>query len=208
MKKFKSDELIDSLQADVKQLIAAAELMKGMDKIKLAYPLAEGRWTAIQALEHLNMYGRYYLPAIEKAISLNTEGKAAWFNSGRMGGYFTNMMKPKTVYQVTNKMKAPKGYVPPASLNTDTVISEFVEQQHKLIQLLDRSRERNLNNIRIPITISKLVKLKLGDTFRFLVAHEQRHMVQARNAIHDLGIGTDSFPVLFTTQQLKAAAGV
>ena len=40
MKKFKSDELIDSLQADVKQLIAAAEQMKEMDRVKLGYPLA------------------------------------------------------------------------------------------------------------------------------------------------------------------------
>jgi hypothetical protein len=205
MKKFKSDELIDSLQADVKQLLAAAEQMKGMDKIKIAYPLGEGKWTAIQALEHLNMYGRYYLPAIEKAISLNTGGKAAWFNTGRMGGYFTNMMKPKNVYEIKNKMKAPKGYVPAVALNPEMVINEFVEQQQQLLQLLDRARERNLNDIRIPITISKLIKLKLGDTFRFLVAHEQRHMVQARNAIHSLGIATDKFPVLFTTQQLQMA---
>ncbi len=205
MKKFKSDELIDSLQADVKQLMAAAEQMKDMDKVKLAYPLTEGRWTAIQALEHLNMYGRYYLPAIEKAISINTGGKAAWFNTGRMGGYFTNMMMPKTVYEVKNKMKAPKGYVPPAALNSESVIKEFLEQQRQLWQLLDRARERNLNDIRIPITLSKLIKLKLGDTFRFLVAHEQRHMIQARNAIHELGIATDKFPVLFTTRQLQAA---
>lgn len=206
MKKFKSDELIDSLQADVKQLIAAAEQMKGMDKIKLAYPLAEGKWTAVQALEHLNMYNRYYLPAIERAMSLNPDsGKAAWFNSGRLGDYFTNMMKPKNVYQVSNKMKAPKGYVPPAALNSETVINEFLEQQHKLMQLLEMARERNLNDIRIPITISKMIKLRLGDTFRFLVAHEQRHMVQARNAIHELGIPTNNFPVLFTTQQLQTA---
>ena len=206
MKKFKSDDLINSLQADVKQLLAAAEQMKGMDKIKLGYPLAEGKWTAVQALEHLNMYGRYYLPAIEKAMSLNPGGKAAWFNSGRMGGYFTNMMKPKNVFEVKNKMKTPKGYVPPASLNTEAVINEFVEQQNKLTQLLERAREHNLNEIRIPITLSKLIKLKLGDTFRFLIAHEQRHMIQARNAIHDLGIATDQFPVLFTTQQLRGAA--
>jgi len=206
MKKFKSDELIDSLQADVKQLMAAAEQMQGMDKIKLGYPLGEGKWTAVQALEHLNMYGRYYLPAIEKAMSLNTGGKAAWFNTGRLGGYFTNMMMPKNVYEVKNKMKAPKGYAPPASLNTDAVIKEFLEQQNQLLQLLEQARQRNLNEIRIPITLSKLIKLKLGDTFRFLIAHEQRHMVQARNAIHGLGIATDKFPVLFTSQQLRGAA--
>ena len=98
-------------------------------------------------------------------------------------------------------MKTPKGYNPPAALNSDEVLKEFIDQQHKLLQLLDGARQKNLNNIRVPISISKLIKLKLGDTFRFLVAHEQRHLVQARNAIHDLGIATDKFPVI-----LQAAA--
>ena len=85
------------------------------------------------------------------------------------------------------------------------MINEFIEQQQQLWTLLDRARQYNLNEVRIPITLSKLIKLKLGDTFRFLVAHEQRHMIQARNAIHELGIATDKFPVLVTTRQLQGA---
>ncbi len=205
MKKYKTDELIDSLQADVKQIIAAAEAMQGLDKIKLSYPLTEGRWTAVQAIEHLNIYNRYYLPAIEKAMNEGQQERSAWFNSGRMGDYFTKMMKPTNVYQVKNKMKTPKGYHPPAALHSETVIKEFIDQQHRMLQLLDRARQYNLNNIRVPISISKLIRLKLGDTFRFLVAHEQRHMIQARNAIHDLGISTDKFPVIFSAAQPQGA---
>ena len=54
-----------------------------------------------------------------------------------MGGYFTNMMKPKNVFEVKNRMKTPKGYIPPASLNTETVINEFIEQQQHLLRLLE-----------------------------------------------------------------------
>jgi hypothetical protein len=119
MKKFKSDDLINSLQSDVRQLVTAVESMKGMDKIKLSYPLNNGRWTAIQALEHLNMYNRYYLPAIEAALSEKKTARSAWFNSGTLGNYFTNMMKPTDVYQVKNKMKTAKSYQPPAALNSE-----------------------------------------------------------------------------------------
>lgn len=98
-------------------------------------------------------------------------------------------------------MKTGKAYNPPAALTPDQVINEFIDHQKKLLQLLDTARSRDLNAIRIPITITKFIKLKLGDTFRFLVAHEQRHLVQARNAIHALGIATDKFPVI-----LQAAA--
>jgi hypothetical protein len=196
MKKFKSDDLIDSLQNDVRQLAAAADSMKYMDKIKLAYPLTNGKWTAIQALEHLNMYNRYYLPLIEKAISEDKSGRSAWFNSGTLGNYFVNSMKPADVFQVKNKMKTQKSYNPPAALNAEQVINEFSQHQQKLIQLMNLSRTRDMNAIRIPITVTKYIKFKLGDTFRFLVAHEQRHLVQARNAIHALGISTDRFPVI------------
>lgn len=196
MKKFKSEDLINSLQNDVRQLMAAAESMKSMDKIKIGYPMNNGRWTAIQALEHLNIFSRFYLPAIEQAINESKTTRSAWFNSGTLGNYFTNSMKPADVYQVKNKMKTMKSYNPPAALNADQVIAEFLQQQEKMLQLLDAARDRDMNSIRIPITISKFIKFKLGDTFRFLVAHEQRHMVQARNAIHTLGIATDKFPVI------------
>ena len=93
-------------------------------------------------------------------------------------------------------MKTQKSYTPPAALNAEQVIAEFGEHQQKLLQLLETARNYDLNNIRVPITITKFIKFKLGDTFRFFVAHEQRHMVQARNAIHALGIATDKFPVI------------
>ena len=196
MKKFKTEDLINTLQNDVRQLITAAESMKSMDKIKIGYPLTNGKWTAVQALEHLNMYSRYYIPAIEHAINEAPSGRSAWFNSGTLGNYFTNSMKPTNVFEVKNKMKTQKTYSPPAALNAEQVIAEFTEHQQKLLQLLDTAHNYDLNNIRVPITITKFIKFKLGDTFRFLIAHEQRHMVQARNAIHALGIATDKFPVI------------
>jgi hypothetical protein len=85
-------------------------------------------------------------------------------------------MKPTDVYQVKNKMKTQKSYHPPAALNAEQVIGEFLQHQEKLLQLLDAARNRDMNAIRIPITITKYIKFKLGDTFRFLVAHEQRHL--------------------------------
>lgn len=204
MKKFKSEDLINSLQNDVRQLLAAVDSMKGMDKIKLSYPLNNGKWTAIQALEHLNIYSRYYLPAIETAITEGKSERSAWFNSGTLGNYFTNTMKPSDVYQVKNKMKTGKKYDPPAALNAEQVIAEFTQHQQKLTQLLDMARDRDMNSIRIPISVSKFIKFKLGDTFRFLVAHEQRHLIQARNAIHALGISTDKFPVILEARNATA----
>jgi len=196
MKKFKVDELIDQLQTDVRQIIAAAEHLKKADSVKLTYAPEEGKWSVVQCLEHLNAYNRYYLPQIDKATAHISKDLNAWFVPGFWGDRFTKMMLPTNVYEIKKKMKAPKGYRPEKSLNVDAVFKEFFEHQSKLLRLLDVSRKRNLNTIYIPISISKFIKLKLGDTFRFLVAHEQRHTIQARNALKALGYTTDKFPVI------------
>lgn len=196
MKKFKSSELIDQLVKDVQQLMSAAEHLRETDSVKLCYCAQEGQWSAAQAIEHLNMYNRYYLPVIERSLVQIPKELNAWFVPGFFGNYFTKMMMPGNVYEVKNKMKAPKGYRPGHGLNANYVIDEFIQHQRKLLQLLEISRKRNLEQIRIPISISKLIRLKLGDTFRFLIAHEQRHMIQARNSVKATGVATDKFPVI------------
>jgi len=196
MKKFKADDLIDKLQSDVKQLITAADHLQQADPVKLSYPPAEGSWSVAQCLEHLNAYSRYYLPQIDKETTIVSKDLNAWFVPGFWGDRFVKMMMPKNVYEVTNKMKALKGYRPERGLNVEGVFKEFYEHQNRLLRLLDVSRKRNMSTIKIPVSISKFVKLKLGDTFRFLIAHEQRHIMQARNALKSLGVATDKFPVI------------
>ena len=202
MKKFKSEELINQLQADVKQIIAAANHLETADPVKLNYCPEEGSWSVAQVLEHLNAYNRYYLPIIEKSMIHISKDTSAWFIPGFWGNYFTKMMMPKNVYEIKNKMKTSRNYAPSKGVNVEAVFKEFVQHQNKILQLLDVARRRNLNTIHIPISISKLIRLKLGDTFRFLIAHEQRHMIQARNAIKAVGVSTDKFPVILEAARL------
>jgi hypothetical protein len=121
---------------------------------------------------------------------------------GFFGNYFTNMMMPKNVYEVKNKMKTAKSFSPERGINVQAVFTEFFQHQNKLLQLLEVSRRRNLNTINIPLSFSRLIRLKLGDLFRFLVAHEQRHMMQERNTIKAIGVSTDKFPVILEAARL------
>jgi hypothetical protein len=196
MAKFKAEDLLKDLRTDVERIKEAAAFFKDVDKTKLVYQPSEGKWSIVQVLEHLNAYGRYYIPAMEKGMTEKKTEKQAWFNGGFWGDFFTNSMKPKNVYEIKNKMKAAKAYSFSNSLNVDTVLNEFLKQQDDLIRLLDMAQHVDLNAVRLPITISKVIRLKLGDVFRFLIAHEQRHMIQARNTLNTVGITTDKFPVI------------
>lgn len=144
-------------------------------------------WSASQCLEHLNIYGRYYLPAIENAIlKAQTKGSQAQntFKSGWLGNYFYHQMLPNTEGVVRSKMKSPKNAIPSPQHDAKAVVAEFIEQQEKLLQLLEQARTVNLGQIRIPISISRWVRLKLGDVFLFLIAHNQRHIAQLERAVN------------------------
>ena len=193
--KIKQEELIESLKKDVEILLECADFFRNEIDALLIPPMP-GKWSITQILEHLNGYGRVYLPQIDRAIAIAPSTKIAWFNSGFLGDYFTNMMKPKNVFEVKNKMKAFKAHTPDNTLNPGKVLDEFVDQQHKFLQLLEVAKTKDIGSIRVPLSITKLIKLKLGDTFRFLIGHEQRHFVQARNAIKTIGLSTDKFPVI------------
>lgn len=182
MKSFKSAELLDSLQADVRQLMLVATQLQNEDPELLQKQPAPGKWSIVQVLEHLNSYGRYYLPAIEKSLQTDKQQKE-WFKPGMIGNYFTRIMKPGADGKIGNKMNAPKNHRPSPDLDAKPVMDTFFQQQQKLLQLLESAKKKDIGSIRTPISISRFMKLKVGDTFRFLIAHEQRHMLQARTTI-------------------------
>jgi uncharacterized damage-inducible protein DinB len=196
MAKFKSEDLLKELSQDVSRIKEAGAFFNSSDKNKLVYCPEKGQWTVVQVLEHLNAYNRHYLPLIEKELAVVTYDTNAWFASGYWGEKFTKMMKPKNVFEIKNKMKTSKKMSFPNSLNVDTVLKEFLTGQDKLLQLLELAKGKDLAKIHIPITFTKLIKLRLGDTLRFLIAHEQRHMIQARNTLKTVGVATDRFPVI------------
>jgi len=139
----------------------------------LLRPSASGGWSIAQCLEHLNSYGDYYLPAIQSALN-QPEGKSyKLFKSGWFGSYFTRMMESPS-----KKYKAFKNHIPAQQLDAEAVIKEFIRQQKILLNYLHQSERKDLN-VRLSISISKFIKLKLGDVFQFLIAHNERHICQA-----------------------------
>jgi len=158
---------------------------------KMLQQPATDKWSAAQCLAHLNSYGDYYLPAIQNAIANNiqTSKPSETFSSGWLGGYFTNLMLPKEDGSI-KKMRAQKSYTHSNNVNSDAVLATFIDQQEKLLQLLSDSTNVNIEKIRIPISISPIVKLKLGDVFSFIVAHNYRHVLQAERALEGSGVQT------------------
>ena len=176
-------KLISELQNNV---LATLEIVKALptDNNLLNKQPGFKKWSGAQVLEHLNFYNRAYLPNLEKRM-IASDDKTKEFRSGWLGNYFTGVMQPGIEGQIANKMSAPKDARPVEVLDAKKVISDFIKGQETLLKLLEKAKISDLNT-RIPTSISKLIRLKAGDTFRFLVAHQQRHMVQLKHAVSDV----------------------
>jgi uncharacterized damage-inducible protein DinB len=186
MKKTNSKTLLQNLQDDVRQIIFTANQLHQYPQELLIKQPAPNSWSVAQVLEHLNIYSRYYIEAIEKQVHRNQTSTNNIFVSGWLGNYFTNLMKPTKENTIVKKMKAPKNATPSFQPDANDMLVECISHQHHLLNLLTIAQSVNLNTNRIPTSLSKIIKLKLGDTFRFFVAHEQRHFVQIANVLQSV----------------------
>jgi hypothetical protein len=182
MKKYNSTALLDQLQSDVRELLIIATRLRSEDPGHLMEQPAPGKWTVIQVLEHLNSYNRYYLPAIARSLE-KKKPAAEFFKPGWLGDYFTKLMQPTPEGLIKNKMKAPRDHRPPAFLDAGPVLEKFIKEQYILLDLLEKAKTRDIGKLRTPVSISRFIRLKTGDTFRFLVAHEQRHFLQIKRTL-------------------------
>ncbi len=171
----RSEILIQSLIEQTRQIIDQVEKLKDNDLQTLTWKQNATSWSVLECLEHLNLYGDFYLPEIEHKINNSTTHSEAEFRSGFLGNYFAKSMLPKGKL---NKMKTFKDKNPLNAKLDKAVIDKFMEQQIKLIDLLARSRQVSLNKVKIRISISSLIRLKLGDTFQFFLNHIIRHLNQ------------------------------
>ena len=60
-------------------------------------------------------------------------------------------------------------------------IQIFKRFQQELLTILESAKSVNIQRAKVPTSISKFVRLRLGDAFLFVIYHNQRHIQQAMN---------------------------
>ncbi|PZU78043.1 MAG: hypothetical protein DI529_18005 [Chryseobacterium sp.] len=182
--KISINQLINELKIITENNIEFAESLQNQSNETLIFRISENSWNILECLEHLNFYGQFYLPEIENRINRSQFSTTkSDFKSGILGNYFANMMLPK---EKLNKMKTLKISNPIHRLLDKSVIEEFINQQNKILELLEKAKTVDLEKVKTSISISKLIKLKLGDTFRFVIYHNLRHVKQAENILKSI----------------------
>jgi len=178
-----SKEVINNLIKDTEQIIHKIKQdVEGLSTSQLNWKPAPEKWSILECLEHLNRYGDYYLREFKDKIEAFPSGsKKSHYKTGWLGNYAAESILPKD--GKLKKMKTFKNMDPANSVLQSTVVDEFMQQQQEMIRLLNEARQVDLGKIRIPITISRLIRFKLGDTLRFHIYHNVRHMRQIEGVL-------------------------
>lgn len=131
------------------------------------------KWSILECVEHLNRYNRYYNHHLEYA--LQKQSNPSTYKPGWLGDFFVKSVSPEN----KKPMKTRPHLNPTGSQLDKGTLTEFLDHQQHLLQLLSVAKKNNLNRRSIKVEVMPFIRMKIGDTFRFMVAHQQRHLEQA-----------------------------
>lgn len=181
--KIKAEKFISDLVEQTEKNLNEAEDLNQKSLTTLNFKSSDEKWNALECIEHLNLYSVYYLREIEKRINRSNTSAEEYFKSGIIGNYFAKTMLPEDNFR---KMKTFKDKDPSGSSLNKTSIQKFLADQQLLLTLLKESKKISLNKTKVPLSISKWIKLRLGDVFRVVIYHNQRHLLQAKQMLNNL----------------------
>ncbi len=171
-------ELLGDLKERTTLIQKEATTLKNLPSSILHWNPRRDAWNIVQCIEHLNRYGYFYIPELESKIQSAKQAGNHIFRSGLLGNYFAKSMLPK---ENLYKMSTFKNMNPINSPIQSEVIDTFINQQNQILDILSSAEQIDLNTTKTTISISKWINLKIGDTLRILIYHNQRHMVQIKN---------------------------
>ncbi len=178
--KIATELLLADLTTRTEQHLAQAKQWLDLPLDQLNWKADPDSWSILECLEHLNLYGDFYLPEMRQQMANSKHAAEPTFKSGWLGNYFANSMLPKPKL---NKMKTFKDKNPNGSQLGIDRLEKFIHQQEETLSILQEAQKVSLSKTKTGVTISNFIRLRLGDTLRVVIYHNYRHLVQAEKVL-------------------------
>ena len=179
-------ELDELRQAFEQRSTEADDLTTPLSDNQFSWRPAPEAWSIAECLDHLNATARNYLPKLDEAIGsairrgLYGEGPFRYSWMDRLSVW---LMQPPARIRV----RAPRPFHPAPNRARREVMAAFRAYQ---VQFVDRLRQANgldLGRARVGSPVRAWIRLSLGSAFALMVAHERRHLWQARGITRQEG---------------------
>jgi len=150
-------------------------------------------WSIGQVFDHLIISNRPYLTIIEE-VRERRKRRRAWERMPLLPRFFGKSLISTLRPDSGRKVKARPAFYPSTSHISAEIITNFIEQQDRLLTLMEATRGLNLDGITITSPVVRFITYSLMDAYRIIVVHEQNHFVQARQVMEVSGFpGHTSF---------------
>jgi hypothetical protein len=170
---------IEAIKADGNAVCA------GLSESQFNWRPGEGRWSIAECLVHLNVAVSRTLPAFDRSIA-EGRAKGQTAKAGGAGptryGWFSRWMIGSMEPPPKRRMKTFDIFAVPAggAHALGGVLPEFVAVRDQLAERVRRSDGLDLKRIRTVSPVTRLLRLPLGAYLQFVIAHDRRHLWQAR----------------------------
>jgi DinB superfamily len=150
---------------------------------QLGFSPGPGAWSIVEVFAHLNLSNEIYIRYILPRVTLAPDRPSDEFRSSWPGDWAYEKIVPRADGSVF-KMNTAKAVFP---VKPKEDLKEVLHHFHRTCDAMDdilrHSASKDLRRIRIPFHFIPFLHFSLGETLRFLIAHNERHLLQAQRLV-------------------------
>jgi uncharacterized damage-inducible protein DinB len=183
MATFSRTSLITELLDRTELLKANTQTFLRLTDEQLKQRPGQGAWSIAEVYGHLNLSMDRSIRIILSRIALAPDTNSDEYTSGLLGDLACSIIMPRPDGSVL-KLKAQKSQtVDAVTIDAREELNIFLRHCDALDDILRHVATKDLRRITIPFFLPRLLRLRLGDVLRFLVAHGERHLLQAQRVM-------------------------
>ncbi len=159
----------------------ADRVLAGLSEAQVNWRPAPDRWSVGECLSHLNVSIRAVLPALDRAIETARAQGLVGAGGGRTG-WFANWMVRSQEPPVKRRVRTFPMFQPVAARHDAAqLLAEFRAFRGDLRERLARAEGIDWGRAKVVSPASRFFRLPFGAYVAFLLAHDRRHLWQARD---------------------------
>jgi len=153
-----------------------------LDGRQLNWRPDETRWGVAQCLEHLLASNRLMLQSAHSALD-DSQPRTIWQRLPVWPRLLGPIMVRSLTPSATRKFKAPPAARPVFTALPDDIVRRFADQQREIAAWLETVDQSRADRTILTSPFVRVVTYSLMDACRLIVAHDRRHMEQARRVM-------------------------
>ena len=184
---------LGELAAELDEIAAEARRDFGhLSAAHLNWRPSPEQWSVGQCLEHLIKSNRRFFPLLE-GLARGERRQTVWERWSPLSGFFGRMIERSLADDGGRKYKAPVKLQPSSSEVDADIVEQFALQQRELAELVAAPALAGLARTVVTSPIAGFITYSLRDACRIVVAHERRHLRQARRVTETEGFPASGF---------------